>query len=162
MPARKPPRHPLNMCLYETLGSYLLRPGLQVLYRVEVAGAERAPLAGACIVASNHESTIDPFVMGFVTGRVVHWMAKSELWENKLAAMIVDGFGPFESSGVGAVGAPMRKPDSYSMRAASLASSPKGPACRSGAGLTIERLRSLRWPLVRRSHRSVLSERSAS
>lgn len=90
---RARPRHSLAVHLYRTLGLYLLRPGLRAMYRVEVSGGERIPLEGPCIVASNHESTVDPFIMGLVTGRVVHWMAKSELWDNKLAAKIVDGFG---------------------------------------------------------------------
>ncbi len=81
------------MHLYRTLGLYLLRPGLKIMYRVEVSGSERIPSAGPCVVASNHESTVDPFIMGLVTGRVVHWLAKSELWENSFAARIVDGFG---------------------------------------------------------------------
>lgn len=63
------------------------------MYRVEVSGSERIPIEGPCIVASNHESTVDPFIIGLATGRVVHWMAKSELWGSSFAARIVDGFG---------------------------------------------------------------------
>ena len=37
------------------------------LYRIEVAGAERIPAEGPCILVANHESMIDPFVLGLAT-----------------------------------------------------------------------------------------------
>ncbi len=37
------------------------------LYRVEVEGAERIPPAGGCVLAANHESSIDPFVLALAT-----------------------------------------------------------------------------------------------
>lgn len=52
------------MILYKTIGNFLIRPGLRIVYRAEVAGRERIPRTGPCIVVANHESMFDPFVLG--------------------------------------------------------------------------------------------------
>lgn len=83
------------MILYQTVGQYVIRPGLRFLYRVEVAGRERIPEAGPCIIVANHESLIDPFVLGLATRRVIRYMAKAELWRNRLLALVMEGFGGF-------------------------------------------------------------------
>ena len=67
------------MFLYKTVGQYLIRPGLRLVYRAEVAGRERIPPEGPCILVANHESTVDPFVLGLATPRVIRYMAKAEL-----------------------------------------------------------------------------------
>ena len=38
------------------------------------------PAEGPAILASNHESALDPFILGLVTRRDVHFVAKAELW----------------------------------------------------------------------------------
>jgi 1-acyl-sn-glycerol-3-phosphate acyltransferase len=81
--------------LYKTIGNFLIRPGLRVLYRAEVDGRERIPRIGPCIVVANHESMMDPFVLGLATRRVIRYMAKAELWRNPVLALGMDGFGTF-------------------------------------------------------------------
>lgn len=83
------------MILYKTIGNFLIRPGLRVVYRAEVAGRERIPRLGPCIVVANHESMVDPFVLGLATPRVIRYMAKAELWRNRLMALGMEGFGTF-------------------------------------------------------------------
>jgi len=53
---------------------------LRRVYRVEVVNAERIPASGPVILAANHESIWDPFILGVVTPREIHYMAKSELF----------------------------------------------------------------------------------
>lgn len=84
------------MFLYETIGHYAIRPGLRLLYRVEVAGRERIPRAGAAILVANHESMVDPFVLGVATPRVIRYMAKAELWRNRVLGWTMDGFAAFK------------------------------------------------------------------
>jgi len=81
--------------LYETVGQWLIRPLLLGLYRAEVAGAERIPARGPAILAANHESVVDPFVLGLATPRTVRYMAKSELFENARMRLLMKGFGTF-------------------------------------------------------------------
>ena len=65
------------------------------LYRLEVRGAERVPSAGAVILAANHESMLDPWVLPLCTPRPVRYMAKAELWRYPVVAWVMDKFGTF-------------------------------------------------------------------
>jgi len=81
--------------LYRTFGQKVLRPILCALYKVEGTGWERIPASGPAVVAGNHESQVDPFIMGIATPRVVHYMAKAELWDRRIVGKLMDGFGAF-------------------------------------------------------------------
>jgi 1-acyl-sn-glycerol-3-phosphate acyltransferase len=83
------------MILYRFLNGCGYRPAAQALYRMEIAGAERIPTEGACILVANHESVIDPFVLGLATPRVVRFMAKAELWRHAAVRAVMEGFGTF-------------------------------------------------------------------
>jgi 1-acyl-sn-glycerol-3-phosphate acyltransferase len=84
------------MILYRTIGFHLIRPYLRLAYRAEVVGAERIPRDGPCILVANHESMVDPFVLGLATPRVVRYMAKAELWRHRLLGLTMEGFGAFK------------------------------------------------------------------
>ncbi len=55
----------------------------RLLFRARLEGVEHIPHEGAFIVVSNHCSNLDPPILGWATGhqvgRVVHFMAKSEM-----------------------------------------------------------------------------------
>jgi 1-acyl-sn-glycerol-3-phosphate acyltransferase len=65
------------------------------LYRVEIEHRERVPAAGPVILVANHESMLDPFLLGLVTPREVRYMAKAELWHSRLLGAAVDALGCF-------------------------------------------------------------------
>jgi 1-acyl-sn-glycerol-3-phosphate acyltransferase len=81
--------------LYRTIGNGLLRPLLRGLYRIEGTGWERIPASGSAVIAASHDSLIDPFVLGVATPRVIHYMAKAELWRYPGLREILRGFGAF-------------------------------------------------------------------
>jgi 1-acyl-sn-glycerol-3-phosphate acyltransferase len=81
--------------LYRTIGNGLLRPLLRVLYRVDGTGWERIPATGPAVLAASHDSLIDPLVLGVATPRVIHYMAKAELWRYPVLREIMCGFGAF-------------------------------------------------------------------
>jgi 1-acyl-sn-glycerol-3-phosphate acyltransferase len=81
--------------LYHTLLRLGYRPFMRTLFRMEIAGADRIPATGPCVLAANHESIVDPYVLGVVTGRPIHFMAKNELWRNRLTRLVMEGFGAF-------------------------------------------------------------------
>lgn len=83
------------MILYRLLDAIRFRPFLRALYRIETTGADRIPDRGPCILVANHESLLDPFILGTVTTRPVRYMAKAELWRSSLLARIMDAFGTF-------------------------------------------------------------------
>lgn len=83
------------MTLYGVLHAIGFREFLRTLYRIEVTGGEHIPPSGGCVLAANHESLVDPFILGVATTRPIHYMAKTELWENRLVGAIMDAFETF-------------------------------------------------------------------
>jgi len=66
-------------------------PLLRGLYRLETHGGERLPASGPAIVVANHESVLDPFVLGCAVGRDLRFLAKAELWRYRPFAWAMDG-----------------------------------------------------------------------
>ena len=83
------------MILYEILNRSGYRALARMLYRIEIAGIERIPPSGPCILVANHESVIDPWILALATPRTIRYMAKAELWRNALAHAVMEGFGAF-------------------------------------------------------------------
>ena len=76
------------------------------LYRIDLRGRERVPAEGPVILVANHESLIDPWLLGLVTKRPVRYMAKAELWKYFPTRWLMEGFGAFPvSRGLGDRGA---------------------------------------------------------
>jgi len=90
-PARREPR----MNAYAVLDRSGLRGLLRRLYRIEVAGAERIPASGGAILACNHASIADPFILGVATRREIHYMAKSELFRFRPVAAAMRALNAF-------------------------------------------------------------------
>ena len=82
------------MCLpfltYRTLRRISV-PLLRGLYRLETHGGERLPASGPAIVIANHESVLDPFVLGCAVERELRFFAKAELWRYRPGAWAMDG-----------------------------------------------------------------------
>lgn len=68
---------------------------LRVVFRASLLGCEHIPASGPAIIAANHRSLIDPFVIGAMSRRPVHYVAKSELFRNRLAAALLSALGAF-------------------------------------------------------------------
>lgn len=67
----------------------------KMLYRVEVFGRENIPLSGKFIVCANHKSNFDPIMISAHFKRQIHWMAKKELFNNKLLGKFIATLGAF-------------------------------------------------------------------
>lgn len=61
----------------KALGRFLL----QVLFGLQVEGAEKIPKEGPVILASNHMSLVDPVVMGVACPRVVSYMSRDDVFK---------------------------------------------------------------------------------
>jgi 1-acyl-sn-glycerol-3-phosphate acyltransferase len=62
----------------------------RLLYRIEIVGGIPP---GACIVAANHESVLDPPLLALVTRRPLRFLAKEELWNNRPSAWLMEVLG---------------------------------------------------------------------
>lgn len=66
-----------------------------VFMRVRVYGAENMPDTGGIIVAANHQSIFDMFMIGYRLKRYLKWMAKEELFRNRLVAKCITAWGAY-------------------------------------------------------------------
>ena len=65
------------------------------LYRVDLRGRERIPETGPVILCSNHESMIDPWLLGLATLRPIRYMAKAEFFRMRLLRPVMEAYGTF-------------------------------------------------------------------
>ncbi len=63
----------------------LMRPLFKFYYNPQIIGAENIPDDGAIIIAGNHKHVFDQCLTIMATKRVIHYMAKKEYFEGKLA-----------------------------------------------------------------------------
>ncbi len=80
--------------LYWTLRSILV-PAFVVYCRMQRIGREHLPKTGPLLLASNHRSFMDPFVIGMLVRRPVYYMAKRELFEKRWQAWVLNALGAF-------------------------------------------------------------------
>lgn len=67
-----------------------------VIFRLHVEGRENVPQTGAIIVAPNHKSDWDPPLIGVAFNtRIIHYMAKEELFKNPFLGWLIRQFGTF-------------------------------------------------------------------
>jgi 1-acyl-sn-glycerol-3-phosphate acyltransferase len=73
--------------LYE-LTRFAILPAAKLIWGLKVTGSEHIPKDGPVIIAPNHKSMYDPFLVGLATRRPVRFMAKQELFGAKSGAFI--------------------------------------------------------------------------
>jgi len=67
----------------------------KLIYRIEVLGKENIPSKGKMIICSNHVSMLDPITVAISVPRRIYFMAKQELFQNKLFGSLLDKLGAF-------------------------------------------------------------------
>jgi 1-acyl-sn-glycerol-3-phosphate acyltransferase len=80
--------------LYRT-GWVLVRGFARLVWRLEVQGASNVPLEGGVIIAPNHLSLLDPPLIGCACPRELRYLAKAELFRNRLFARFIRRLGAF-------------------------------------------------------------------
>jgi glycerol-3-phosphate dehydrogenase (NAD(P)+) len=73
----------------------VLQPFFHVYFRLRRIGREHIPSEGPLLLAGNHRSFLDPFVLGTMLRRPVYYVAKKELFENRLQAWFLNALGAF-------------------------------------------------------------------
>jgi 1-acyl-sn-glycerol-3-phosphate acyltransferase len=64
-------------------------------FRMQRMGREHLPRRGPLILAANHRSFLDPFVIGMLVRRPVYYMAKRELFARRWQAWLLSSLGAF-------------------------------------------------------------------
>jgi len=69
----------------------VVAPLVRAFFGARAAGA-RLP-QGPVVVVSNHDSLLDPFLLGAALDRPLRFVAKEELWANRFVGSVLDGLG---------------------------------------------------------------------
>ena len=65
------------------------------IFRVKIIGRDNVPADGGAIFAANHKSDWDPVIIALSSPRQLSFMAKSELFNNKIFGFILKKLGAF-------------------------------------------------------------------
>ena len=74
---------------------WLLIPFFRLYFRLQRHGREHIPQTGPLLLAANHRSFLDPFVLGAMVKRPVYYVAKKELFANRLQGWFLNALGAF-------------------------------------------------------------------
>ena len=66
-----------------------------VFFRMSRTGREHVPRTAPVILAANHRSFLDPFVVGHLRRRPVYFVAKRELFDKPLTGWLLNCLGAF-------------------------------------------------------------------
>jgi glycerol-3-phosphate dehydrogenase (NAD(P)+) len=73
----------------------VLQPFFHIFWRLSRVGREFVPPEGPVILAANHRSFLDPFLVGTLVRRPIHYVAKRELFEKRWQAWLLNALGAF-------------------------------------------------------------------
>ena len=72
-----------------------VEPFCLVYFRMSRVGREHIPREGGVILAANHRSFLDPFVIGTLVRRPIYYVAKTELFSHRFSAWFLSSLGAF-------------------------------------------------------------------
>ena len=90
-----PESDPLRPTLMWRVCKMIARPIVTFGFDLKVHGAEHVPGRGGVLLVSNHQSYLDPIVLGAFLRRPMCYLAKSELFENKYFAWLIRSLNAF-------------------------------------------------------------------
>lgn len=123
------------------------------MFDLKVYGAHRVPAEGGVLIISNHQSYLDPVLLGVRLQRPLSYLAKSELFGNWAFSWLIRSLGAFPvKQGAGDVGA-MKETIARLQEGKALNIFPEGSRTDTGQLLPIEKgvglvIRKARVPVV--------------
>jgi 1-acyl-sn-glycerol-3-phosphate acyltransferase len=73
----------------------VLQPFFHLYFRLSRIGLEHVPGDGPYIVAANHRSFLDPFIIAVIARRPLYYVAKRELFEKRWQGWLLNALGAF-------------------------------------------------------------------
>jgi glycerol-3-phosphate dehydrogenase (NAD(P)+) len=73
----------------------LFQPFFHIYFRMSRIGREHIPRSGPVIVAANHRSFLDPFVIACMARRPMYYVTKKEAFANPLLGWLLNALGAF-------------------------------------------------------------------
>ncbi len=90
---RQTREHGVNRAFYWTV-RFFLQPALHIYFRLRRTGHKHIP-KGPVILAANHRSFLDPFIVGTCLFRPVYFVAKKELFDKRWQGWVLNRLGAF-------------------------------------------------------------------
>ncbi len=73
----------------------VLQPFFHLYFRLSRIGREHVPAEGPVILAANHRSFLDPFMIATLARRPLYYVAKRELFEKRWQGWLLNALGAF-------------------------------------------------------------------
>lgn len=73
----------------------VLQPAMMLLFWLNRTGREHIPAEGGVLLAPNHRSFLDPWIVGVCLKRPAFFVAKSELFHNRFIGWFLNSLGAF-------------------------------------------------------------------
>ncbi len=109
-PRAKPEKNPAERSFASRAWYAMMRVVVGVfalgLFRLRCAHRERLPATGGYLLLSNHQSHLDPPLVGFVVPRRVNYVARDTLFKNRFFAWLINSLDaiPIDREGLGLAG----------------------------------------------------------
>jgi len=81
--------------VFQRLTCLLIGTYIGFFYKIEVEGLEKLNTDKKYLIAANHLSALDPFIIAFALNKTLAFMAKEELFETFFSRVIMDLCGAF-------------------------------------------------------------------
>lgn len=79
--------------MFYEFSQFLVGPFLKILFQLDTEGLENIPEKGPAIIASNHTSSLDHYLLPAVVKRRITFIAKKELFENRILGFLLKKWG---------------------------------------------------------------------
>ena len=89
------PVDPTKQNRFWKLTRLIARPIMALVFDLKVYGRQHVPSKGGVLLISNHQSYLDPVLIGVYLERPMTYMAKSELFENKYFGWLIRALNAF-------------------------------------------------------------------
>lgn len=77
------------------IAKFILKPFLFIIYNIQVEGIDNIPESEGYIVCGNHTKAIDPILLAIALPCHIYFMAKHELFNNKMLRMLLNALGAY-------------------------------------------------------------------
>ncbi len=77
------------------IARFLVNVIFRIIFRIDINGRKNIPKKGRLILCSNHISNLDPIMLAIAIPRPISFMAKKELFENKILSKLFYSLGAF-------------------------------------------------------------------
>src|SRR4051794_13067620 len=84
----------VNPIIYR-LTRALLQVVTHLYWRLRRIGLDHVPAEGPVLLVCNHRSIIDPFIIGLCSPRPIYYVAKEEIFRNRLVGRLASSLGAF-------------------------------------------------------------------